>query len=412
MHPGYGRHPPPSLDSSGAVTNHSTISGVTIAGTGRVKMAASRTLIWIVVPNGNTYHFTIATGVLVLNVDPGFLGVGSTIDVVFKDSFFIFATEKIIFNSNLDGITFTPTDFGTAEVDPDVITALEVSNGQLYALGTETIQPYRAVGGSGFPFATITTNTVERGLAARFGSVKANNTFYFMGGGDQQEVAIWRFTGNGAVKVSTPAVDNFMQALSDEEIQGVFSWSYQTDGEEYVGFTFANKTLVYQVVASQLKGSNIWAERQSSGTRWRVNTVVRAFNRIYVGDERTSKIGVIDPSVFTEYGDTVNREFTTQPFNFDGAPVFATQYEMVMATGVGNAASENPVVNHSYSSNGINFTPTLTREMGESGDFGHRVVWRRMGKIERDRVLKFQVNEPVEVTFFRLEADVVASSGS
>jgi len=399
-----------SVSADGTFIDHSALNAVPITGTGRVKMAASRTIIWIVVPDGNSYYFNIDTGVLTLNLDPGFLG--PAIDVVFKDSFFIFATRKIIFNSNLDGITFTPSDFGTAEVDPDEITALEVSNGQLYVLGTETIQPYRGSGGAGFPYTPVITNTLERGCAARFGAVKANNTFYFIGGGDQQEAAIWQFAGNNAIKISTPAIDHFIQALDDDQIKGVFSWSYQVEGEEYVGFTFANRTFVYQVVATQLKGRKIWHERQSAGTRWRVNTVVRAYNRVYVGDERTDKIGVIDPNIFTEYGDTVNREFTSQPFNFDGSPAFAGKYEMVMATGVGNAASPNPVVNHSYSTNGVNFTPQIPREMGQAGNYGHRVVWRRKGRIERERVLHFQTHEPVETTFFRIEADLAGSSGS
>jgi len=392
-----------SLDKAGTVTTYGTISGG-----GRVSMATSQTIIWIVVPDGNSYHFNISTGTLTLNVDPGFLG--PAISVAFKDSFFFFCTETIIFNANLDGITFSPTDFGTAEVNPDIIQSILELNGQFYALGTETIQPYRTVGGSGFPLAALNTATINRGLASRFGVAKANNTFYFMGGGDQQEVSIWGFTGNGAVKVSTPAIDHFMQSLDDDEIKSVFAWSYQAEGEEFIGFTFPNRTFVYQVEASKKMGRHIWGERSSSGTRWRVNTVVRAFNRIYVGDERTDKIGVIDPSIFTEFGDTVEREFTTQPFNFKGAPAFAGSYEMVMATGLGNAASTSPVVNHSYAENGVNFTPTVSRSMGEVGEFGHRVVWRRMGRIARDRVLKFQTHEPVETTFFIIEAEVTLGS--
>lgn len=394
-----------SLDEAGNVTTFGTITG-----TGRVSMAASQTLIWIVVPDGNSYHFNIATGVLTLNLDPGFLG--PAIAVAFKDSFFFFCTETIIFNANLDGITFSPTDFGTAEVNPDIIQTILELNGQFYAVGTETIQPYQTTGGSGFPLSTITTATVNRGVASRFGVVKANNTFYFIGGGDQQEVSIWVFTGTSAVKVSTPAIDHFMQEQSDDAIKSVFALSYETEGDEQISFTFPNRTFVYWPQTSQKLGRNIWTEKSTAGTRHRVNTVVRAFNRIYVGDERTEKIGIIDPSIFTEYGDTVSREFTTQPFNAQGATLFANEYEMVMASGVGNAASTNPVVNHSYSENGVNFTPTTSREMGEVGQFSKRQVWRRRGRIARSRVLKFQTNEPVETTFFVIEAEVEASSGA
>ena len=392
-----------SVSALGVVSSYGSISG-----TGRVSIANSQTYIWIVVPGGDSYHFNIGTATLTLNSDVNFLGPAYSVQ--FKDSFFFFTTDTIIFNSDLDGITFTPTDYGTAEVDPDTImTGLEL-NGQYYALGTRTIQPYQTTGGAGFPLSPIVSATVSRGLSGRFAVTKADNTFFFMGGGDQQAVAIWRFVGNDAVKISTSAIDRYIQALDDDVIQACFAFSYQLDGEEYVIFTFAGRTFVYLVEASKKIGRHIWSERSSSGTRWRVNTIVRAHNKIYVGDERTDKIGILNSETSTEYGDTVFREFTTQPFNFDGAPAFVGSYELVMTAGVGNSSSTNPVVSHSYSSDGINFTPIFTREIGEAGNFSHRVLWRRMGRIERQRVLKFSVNEPCPIAFYRLEAEVAGGS--
>jgi len=401
-----------SLAADGTQTNYTLDDGgsaVTIVGTGRVSMAASSSLIWIVVPNGNTYFFRIGTGRINLNLDAGMLSGANA--VVFFRSFFFFCSTTQVWNADLDGVSFTATSFGTAEVNPDPIQSILEVNGQFYAVGTETIQPYRGVGGSGFPIATVTTSTVQRGMAAKFAWAKADNTFFFMGGGDQQEVAIWRFVGNDAVKISTPAVDHYMQGLSNTEIEGVFAWSYQTEGEEYVGFTFANKTLVYQVIGSRLAQKSLLHERSSSETRWRVNTVVRAYNQIYVGDERTEKIGIIDPSIFTEYGDTLHREIVSQPFNFKGAPLFANSYEMVCATGVGIPADPNPVLNHTYSNNGVNFIPShVSRDLGEAGDFGVRCVFRRKGKLPQKRVFKWWTDTPAETTFYRMEAEVSGAS--
>jgi hypothetical protein len=391
-----------SVASDGTITAYGTISG-----TGLVSMANSSTYIWIVVPETDSYYFNIGTGTLTLNADPNFLGPATS--VRFKDSFFFFTTDSIVFNSDLDGITFTPTDYGTAEVDPDKIWTGEVCNGQYYAIGSRTIQPYQTVGGSGFPLDPIVNGTIERGLAARFAIAKADNTFFFMGGGDQQEVAIWRFTGNSAVKISTPAVDHYIQGLTNTQIESCFAFSYQTDGEEFVCFTFPNRTLVYQIYTSQKKGRNIWHERTSNDSRWRVNTIVRAHNKLYVGDELTDKIGILNPATPTEFGDTVFREFSTQPFNFDGAPAFVGSYELVMTTGVGNSSSTNPVVTHTYSEDGINFSPMFTREIGAVGEFSTRVIWRRMGRIARQRVLKFSVNEPCIVAFYRIEAEVIGA---
>jgi len=105
----------------------------TIAGTGFVSMASSQTIIWIVVPGGASYHFNISTSTLTLNVDVNFLGPANS--VAFIKSFFLFTTDVIIFNSNLDGISFTPTDFGTAEFDRDKVVTGFVSNGQYFVAG-------------------------------------------------------------------------------------------------------------------------------------------------------------------------------------------------------------------------------------------------------------------------------------
>lgn len=395
-----------SVSSGGTVTTYGTITG-----TGRVSMDNSQSYIWIVVPGGNAYYFNIGTSTLTTvntSTDPNWSGPANS--VVFKDSFFFFTTDTTVFNSNLDGISFTPTDYGTAEVDPDKIWTGINSNGQYYALGSRTIQPYQTVGGAGFPLSPIVQGTVERGLAARFAVTKADNTFFFMGGGDQQEVAVWRFVGNDAIKISTDPIDNYIQGLTDAQIQDGFMFSYQLDGEEYVVLTFAPRTFVYQIEASKRKGRPVWHERSTSSSRWRVNTVVRAHNKIYVGDDDTDKIGVLNASTPTEYGDTVFREFSTQPFNIEGYAGFCSSYELVMQTGVGNSSSTNPVVSHSFSDDGINFSQLYTREVGAVGEYSKRVVWRRMGRFERDRVLKFSINEPCTVVFFRIEAEVTRGS--
>ena len=108
----------------------------------------------------------------------------------------------------------------------------------------------------------------------------------------------------------------------------------------------------------------------------------------------------------------MHREFVTQPFSYQGAPFFGSQYELVCATGVGNDDTPNPEIGHSWSDNGINFGPAVSRSLGEKGNFGHRVMFRRMGRIPRSRVLKFFVDEPCETTFYVLNAKVGQSSAA
>jgi hypothetical protein len=401
-----------SLAEDGTQTNYTNLP---ISGTGRVSMAASATYIYIVVPGGNTYYFDYTATKTIVNagLDPNFLGPADT--VVYYLGFFFFSdsARTIIFSTDADSqIAFTATSSGTAEVNPDPIQAVTVSNGQFYAIGTETIQPYSGSGGSGFPLSTIPTATVNRGMSSRFGFAHADNDFFFIGGGDQQEAAIWRFNGGNPVKISTPAIDNIIQSETNESINNAFAWSYMIGGEEYVGFSFNTRTFVYQVYTSAKLGRAIWHERATGSSRWRANTFVRAYNRIFIGDDKTEKIGTLEEGVYTEYGDTVHREFSTQPFSNNSQPFFSSEYEMIMATGVANDATSDPQLGHQYSDNGVNFSAVISRSMGAKGDFSHRVVYRKMGRVPRQRVMKFFTDEPCETTFFTLSAKVKPSSAS
>lgn len=388
-----------SITQDGTITNYGAITG-----TGPVSMAQNGTILWVVVPNGDSFFLVISTGVLTKNVDPNFLGPATSVQ--FISGFFVFTTDDLFFNANLDGTTFTPTDFGVAEINPDKIVRGLADHNQLYILGTETIQVFKAVGGSGFPFQTIGGAVIERGLSARFGIVRADNTFFFMGGGGNEESAIYRFTGPSVVKISTPAIDSFIQGLSADEIESCVADTWATGGEEFIQFSFSSRTFVYLVSSSAKKGRHIWTEKETNGSQHRGTAVIEAFKEILFLDTLDSKIGVLDPKTFTEYGETKSRLFSTQPFAQDGKVLFANSYEMVMETGVGNDATENPVLNSRYSNNGINFFQTIARSIGGKGEFDTRVVWRRMGRIPRQRVLEFEITEPCSVTFYRIEAEI------
>lgn len=394
-------------NSLSTLSSGSTITRLgTIVGTGPVSMAQNGTILWIVVPGVNSYFLTISTGVLTLNVDPNFLGPATSVD--FKDGFFVFTTDLIFFNANLDGISFTPTDFGVAEVDSDVIVRAFVNHNQLYILGTESIQVFQTptVATAGFPFLNVKGAVVEKGLSARFGIVEANSTFFFLGSDENEIASIYRFVGNDAVDITSPAISDFIQDLPLADIEACIADTWSMGGEEFIQFGFPTRTFVYLVRASAKKGRHIWHEKESNGTQWRGIHAIKAFGQILFLDNIDSKIGILDKNTFTEYGEVKTRLFTTQPFNQNGEVFFARQYEMVMETGVGNSDSTNPVVDHSFSDNGVNFFQTTNREIGEAGQFDTRLVWRRMGRIPRQRVLEFKVTEPCKVVFYRIEANI------
>jgi len=405
-----------SVNSAGVATSRGTIEG-----TGRVSMANNGQYLVIVVPGGKGYAYNNADGTLAEITDPGYRFSDS---VVYKDGYFVFSETAgdVFFNSNLNNpFQYDGLDVGAANVDPDRIVALHVNHNELFVCGSETIELFQNIGGSGFPFQRIEGANIQKGVHAPSSLVEFDNTFLFIGGGLNERSAIWKVTGSSsAVKVSTSAIDNAIQEFTADEISNAFSWTYASGGNFFAGFTFEStripcKTFVYDATTSALAGESTWHERQSGVTdnSWRVNSIVSAYGKLLVGDSQGGNIGFLDKDNYTEYGDVMIQERTSQPFSVTGLPIFAGELQLTMESGVGLTTGQgsDPQIRMDYSDDGgRNFSSEFWRSYGKIGEYTSVPTWRRQGRIPKNRILRFKTSEPVKSVIIKLEADIEAGS--
>lgn len=390
-----------SFDSAGVRTSRGTIEGA-----GRVSMADNGQFLVIVVPGGKSYSFDNVANVLTEITDVDFR-VSST--VVFKDGFFVFSAfdGSVFFNSALNNpLAYDGLDFGTAEINPDKITALHVNHNELYVIGEETIEVFQNIGGAGFPFQRIGGANIQKGSFSRFSPMEFDNTFVFLGGGLNEKTAVWRVSGSSsAVKISTSAIDHQIQKFTQDEIANAFSMVWAEHGNYFIAFTFTSsaipsKTFVFDATTSALAGQAVWHERQTGvvDDRWRVNSIIQAFGKLLVGDSKDGRIGVLDPEALDEYGNPIFRRKDSQPFFNQGDSMFWADIELLMESGVGLTSGQgsDPQVRMSFSDNGARtFSSEFSRSYGKIGEYTRRTVWRRQGQVVRDRVLRFITTEPV-----------------
>jgi len=407
-----------SLTSTGVITNHGTISG-----TNDVSMSSNGINIAIQDPKGDSYFFTPSTNTLELNNGAVFLSFGQATSITFKDGFYVYTTDAIFFSGSAkttnDGKNFNALDFADAEISPDRIVTSHNNHNQLYILGENTIEPYRTIVTAGFPFQRIPGGMIQKGCSARFSVVEFDNSFLFIGGDVGEQPAIWRALGSSVQKISTNSIDQLMQKNTAAEIADARAFTYAQNGNYFAVFTVGNNTFAYDATTSALSGKPEWHERQTGITNgtgfqvWRAIHGMKAFGKILVGDDRTGKIGELDFNTKTEYGDQVERFFTTKPFTVLSESVFSKEIELSMQTGVGDATTPNPQIRMDYSDNGgKTFVSEISRSMGKVGEFNKRVRWSRLGRIPTDRVLRFKTTEPVEYNIYALYANAeVTSSG-
>lgn len=395
--------------------NNRTSRG-TITGTSDVSMDSNGINIAIVDPTGDSYFFTPSSNTLELSDSAAFLGFGQATSVTFKDGFYAYTTDRVFFASSAktvnDGKTFNSLDFADAEISPDLIIKGWNDHNQLYIMGDHLTEVYRTIITTGFVFERIDGAMIPKGCAARNCVVSFDGSFLFLGGGQDERPTIYRAVGSSVERISTKAIDRVIHGYSDDVISEARMFSYAEDGNYFAVLTIGDNTFVYNHEVTKLTGIPSWHERQTGVTnavgfqRWRAIHGIEAFGKIQVADDRSGLVGNLNKDTFKEYGNTIERFFSTKPFQDKGNYMFSKQIELYMRVGVGNADVENPVIRMDYSDDGSNtFKNEIPKSMGKVGEYKKRVKWKRLGRIPNTRTMRWKTTEPVPVDIYGLFAN-------
>lgn len=376
-----------------------------IAGTARVSIADNGTQMLVLVPNGNGYIYNHVTDTFAQITDSDFTANGNPQLVVYIDGFFCLTTDskKFIVSALNDGLSYNALDFGTAESDPDEIVAPIVFNNQLFIGGSQTIEAFQNIGGADFPFQR-TGLFLSKGIVSPFSIQSLQDTFVFIGAGQNESPAIWTLQGNNVTKISTTAIDNELSNLTEAQITDIYSWAYADKGAYFVGFSIPSGALVYDIISQR------WHERKSAIEgdlgAYRVAALVRAYNQIWAGDIIDGRIGNLDDDVYTEYGTEIRRSVVTQPFQDNMESFVVPEIELTVESGVGNESSVDPQIGMARSRNAKTWSDTRYRSMGKVGQYNHRAIWRRNGRASRFELFRFTMSDPVKPVIIQLTADI------
>ena len=377
----------------------------TVEGTSRVSMADNGTQLLVLVPSGKGYIYNHVTDAFAEITDADFTANGAPQLVVYIDGFFCLTTDskKFIVSALNNGLSYNALDFGTAESDPDEIVAPIVFNNQLFIGGSQTIEAFQNIGGADFPFQR-TGLFLSKGIVSPFSMQSLQDTFVFIGAGQNESPAIWTLQGNNVAKISTTAIDKELSNLTQAQISNIFSWGYAEKGAYFVGFAIPSGALVYDIISKR------WHERKSviEGDlgAYRVTALVRAYNKIWAGDLVDGRIGNLGADFYTEYGTEIRRSIVTQPFQNNMESFLVPEIELTVESGVGNAAAPDPKIGMARSRNAKTWSDTRFRSIGKIGEYNHRAIWRRNGRSARFELFRFTMSDPVKPVIIQMTADI------
>lgn len=389
---------------TGVVSYDTTLLGTLNSDSGSVSMADNGFQLMILEPGGLGYIYNEDAGTpFSVITDSDFYASGLPQYVIFIDGYFACSTDSkawIVSGLN-DGTSWNALDFGSAESDPDDIVALIVILNQLYVIGSETTEGFENDPSLGlFPF--VRNNVfLDKGCVAPLSLVKSNSTFFMIGAGEHERVAVWQFVDSAYTKVSHKGIDKLLSTLTGDELSEISAFTYGDGGYFFVCFKLPTTTICYEIVSGK------WHERTSvideEETCWRVSSLVSAYGKLLVGDTVDGQIGELSFDFVTEYSVAIVRLFSTQPFVNNGEPIPLSMLELTMESGAGNSDAPDPVVSMAVSKDGKTWTQERVRKIGKVGQYNRRIVWYRNGIFERFAVLRFRMSDPIKSAFIKLE---------
>lgn len=384
----------------------------TVSGTGPVSMADNGTQLFIA-SNGLGYLYDTSTGVFAQVTDDGFLG---SFVVDYLDGHFVFVTPEglIQFTNGDDPVTFNALDI--EDVYPDRVVSLIIDHREIWVFGANSVSVWYNDGSSDF-LSRIQGAFSELGCAAPYSVAKLDNGVFWLGQDARGQGIVYRANGYSGARISTHAVEWQIQQYGD--LSDAIAYTYQQDGHSFYVLTFpsANATWVYDVA------TEAWHERAgfTDGvfTRHRSNCQAFFDGLTVVGDCENGSLYALDLNEFSDNGETQKwlrswRAIPPGQNDLKRTTHHSLQLDCEVGVGVESGQGSDPQVMLRWSDDGGH---TWSNErwvsMGSIGQYGKRVIWRRLGMTTklRDRVYEVSGTDPVKVVILGAELLLSPNNG-
>lgn len=370
-----------------------------------------------VVAEPEMFIYNAVTNVFSQVTDPDFPGA---LRVDYVDGYFVFIepdSQRWWQTQLLDGTSVDPTEFASAEGSPDDLTSIIVDHREVWLFGTNSTEVWQDVGGADFAFQRIQGAFIETGCAAPFSVAKMDNTVFWLSLDRRGQGIVYRANGYMPQRVSTHAIEYAISTYSD--VSDAIAYTYQDRGHSFYVLTFptGNATWVFDVA------TNLWHERayMTPSTaelgRHRSNCYM-FFNGVHVvGDYENGNLYALSPDVYDDNGSAQKwlrawRALPTGANNLNRTFQHSLQLDCQSGVGLTTGQGSDPQAILRWSDDGGHtWSNEHWRSMGAVGEYGRRVIWRRLGSTEkiRDRVYEVSGTDPVPITL--IGAELHASQG-
>lgn len=294
-------------------------------------------------------------------------------------------TGQFFISDNRDPTSWSPLEFASAEKYPDDVVTGIVDHSELLLFGTESGQGYYNSGNADFPFEPVISATWEVGIASVHARAKFDNSVAFVGA----DFVVYRLNGYQPVRISSHSVEVRLRNATDKDF---VCHSWQEAGHPFLSVGNSEFTFVFD------GATQLWHERESYGyAYWLPQFVVPAYNKLYVGDSLSGRLGVLTGDVATDWDGVMRSSATCPPVSDDNKRTIHSRLELVFEAGQGTYGSEAQVMLRWSDDRGRTWSNEHWRSLGSLGQYTKRAVWNRLG-ISRGRIYEWAISDGVRRT--------------
>jgi hypothetical protein len=366
----------------------------------------------IMICDGTDGYYFDGVSTLAPITDEDFPGCSS---MSFVDQYGIISEPETgnLWNSNLNDFSaWLGSDFVVSEGAPDNLLSVIADHREAWLFGERTVEVFKTTGDTDAVFQRINGTFQEIGIAAAASPAKKDNVIFWLDNYLQVRMA----SGYNSSIVSTPAISNLIQNLS--VTSDAIGMAYIQNGQTFYVLTFpsSNLTIAYDHGESVKAGFPLWHVKSSgtNGAKWRGSCVVEHNGTVFVGDSQNGYIHKLKDNVYTDNGEAIRREFTTQEvFDQDERRnLFHHELELEVESGVGLVTGQgsDPEIMMQYSDDGGHtWSYESWSKIGKIGEYANRVRWQGLGQ-SRNRIYKFALTDSINLQI--VSAYVKASRGT
>lgn len=325
----------------------------------------------IIGSNGNLFYFDGTTLVQVTDED-----LGTCVDAIWIDGYTMSTDGQYVVVTELnDPTSVKPLKYGSAESDPDDITGLIRYRDEAYVLGRNTIELFKNVGGSGFPFQTVKGGVIPFGCVGPRAKCLFGDGFAFVGSDRGGSLNVYAGGQGVAQPFGNRALCQALQSVADCKCIELEQRSY--GGEIRLLIHLPGETWVFLVNASKGFGEPVWFRLQGPDGAYNARNATEWSGRLIVGGDN-GEIAELTETESAVFGIEHEWQFDAGMLYNQGLGAIVDSAELVGLPGRGTGKGS---VFMSMTRDGESFSPERAITI-EPGQRSKRLQWRphaRMG---------------------------------